>query len=317
MWATGVGMKNHQMSGLEWGLLLLLAGLWGGSFLFNEIALREMAPLSVVVWRVGCGAAVLWLVVLLGGYDVPRDIGVWGGFVVLGALNNALPFFLIVWGQARIDSGLAAILNATTPMFGLVLAHFLTTDERITALRALGLGFGLAGVVVLVGPSALTNASSALFGQLALLGAGVSYALAGIYGKRLTKTPPVVLAAAMLTAATGFAALAGLVADGGIDVPRAPASWAAVFGLAVPGAAVAYVVYYRLLASAGATNLLLVTLLIPFAAVALGVVFLQEVITPAIAAGFALVLAGLAVIDGRAVDVTRRAARRQTVRPRS
>lgn len=298
-------MASHRMSGLEWGLLLLLAGLWGGSFLFNELALRELAPFSVVAWRVGVGAAALWLVIAVGGIKVPTAPSVWLGFAVLGVLNNAIPFFLIVWGQARIDSGLAAILNSTTPLFALVLAHFLTADERITGSRALGLGLGICGVVVLVGPNALTGLTGAWLGQMAMLGAALSYAAAGVFGRRLKETPPVVLAAGMLTAAAVVAVPAALVADGWV-MPRSVEVWGALFGLAVPGGAIAYLIYFRVLASAGATNLLLVTLLIPFAALLLGAVVLGEVVTPEMVGGLVLVLGGLAVIDGRAVVFARR-----------
>ena len=126
-----------------WIQLVFLALLWGGSFTFNELALRELGPITIVAWRVGGGCAALWAVAALLRVHVPFEARIWAGFLVLGVLNNIVPFFLIVWGQARIDSGLAAILNATTPMFGLVLAHFLTTDERINLRRTVGLVFGL------------------------------------------------------------------------------------------------------------------------------------------------------------------------------
>ena len=288
-------------------MLLLLAALWGGSFMFNEIALRELSPLSVVAWRVGAGCAVLWFVIAMLRIAVPTAPEVWLGFAILGALNNAIPFFLIVWGQARIDSGLAAILNATTPMFSLVLAHFLTADERITAQRALGLGLGIGGVAVLVGPEALFGLTAAWLGQIALLGAALSYAAAGVFGRRMGAMSPLVMAAGMLTAATAMGIPAAIVVDGAVGVPRSAGVWLALFGLAVPGAAIAYLIYFRILASAGATNLLLVTLLIPFVALLLGVAFLDEVVTPAIVAGLGLVLGGLVMIDGRATGWVRRA----------
>ena len=173
-------MATRPMTSVEWGLLLVLSLLWGGSFLFNGILVKVWPPLTIVTGRVVLAALALWLIVRLAGVAVPKTREVWLAFLVMGLLNNAIPFLLIVWGQTHIASGLAAILNATTPLFGVVAAHFLTADEKLTANRLAGLVAGLAGVAVMVGPSMLTHAYGALAGEIAVLAAAVSYAFAGL-----------------------------------------------------------------------------------------------------------------------------------------
>ncbi len=293
--------SHPQLGRSGWMLLVLLALLWGGSFAFNELALQQMGPVTIVTWRVAGGCVALWLAAGLLGVRVPLDGRIWAGFFVLGLLNNIVPFFLIVWGQARIDSGLASILNATTPMFSLVLAHLVTADERINTRRVVGLVCGLLGIVVLVGPGVLSEVGVSWLGQAAVLGAGLSYAAAGVFGRRFRGIEPMVLALGMLTASSVIALPIAFVLEEPWTLPSQAIVWLALLGLAVPGAAIAYVLYYRILASAGATNLMLVTLLIPFAAIFLGVTFLGEAVSGAMVVGGALVLAGLAVIDGKLI----------------
>ncbi len=294
--------NNPELGRRGWVLLVLLALLWGGSFAFNEVALGELGPVTIVAWRVAGGCVALWIVAGVLGVRVPLDGRLWAGFLVLGLLNNIVPFFLIVWGQARIDSGLASILNATTPMFSLVLAHIVTADERINTRRVVGLVLGFLGIVVLVGPGVLkSGAGASWLGQGAVLGAGLAYAAAGVFGRRFRGIEPMVLALGMLTASSVIALPLAFVLEEPWNLPSLTSVWVALFGLAVPGAAIAYVLYYQILASAGATNLLLVTLLIPFAAIFLGVTFLGEALSVGMLAGGALVLAGLAVIDGKLI----------------
>ena len=188
------GAGRHQHLGAHetrtWILLLALAALWGGSFFCNELALDGLPPLTVVLGRVGLAALVLMAVVHLGGDRLPRDPGTWGLLLVMGLLNNAVPFGLIVWGQGRIDSGLASILNTTTPLFTVLLAHALTSDEKLTRGKVAGVLLGLAGVAVLIGPAALASVGQDPWGQVAVLAAACSYALAGIHGRRLRHLPP-------------------------------------------------------------------------------------------------------------------------------
>jgi uncharacterized membrane protein len=179
------------MTPKQWGLLSLLAVLWGGAFFFSKVALGELRPFTVVLVRFGVAALAMQLVVRLTGRRMPRSLRIWAGFVVLGALNNFVPFSLIAWGQVHIGSGLASILNATTPLFTAVVAHA-WGQERLSAHRVAGVLLGLVGVAVLIGPGALQHLGAATWGELAIVGAAVSYAFAGTYGRRFRAMPAVV-----------------------------------------------------------------------------------------------------------------------------
>ncbi len=306
-------MHGPSMSARDWLLLVALSVLWGGSFFFSEVALAELGPLTVVLGRVGFAALALIGLTYLTGHRLPSAPGLWGALLVMGALNNLIPFSLIVWGQVTIDSGLAAILNATTPLFAVVLAHVLTRDERMTRGRAAGVLLGLAGVAVLVGPAALGRFGAAGLAQLAVLGAAFSYACAGIYGRRFKELPPLVAATGMVTCSAVLTLPLALVVERPWEASPGALTWAAVLGLALLSTALAYVIYFRILASAGATNLLLVTFLIPVSALALGVAVLGERPDTSALAGLALIFAGLAAVDGR---LLRSRPRRARPRPR-
>jgi drug/metabolite transporter (DMT)-like permease len=184
---NGIG---RTMGPLEWALLIALSVLWGGTFVFAEVALDEVRPLTLVLARVGIAAAALWLAVYASGQRMPRSVALWGAFFVMGALNNLIPFSLIFWGQTRITGGLAAILNATTPLFTVVLAHCLTSDEKLTPNRLGGVLLGVAGAIVLIGPAVLRELGLQLLAQIAVLGAALSYALAGIFARRFRTSRP-------------------------------------------------------------------------------------------------------------------------------
>lgn len=292
-------MTGGSMNAKEWGLLLLLAGLWSGSFFFAEIMLRELDPYSVVLGRVGPAAVALLLLVVLSGQRMPRDLGSWGLFLGMGLLNNAIPFGLIFWGQQSIDSGLAAILNATTPFFAVILAHLLTQDERLTVNRMLGVLCGIAGVAVLVGPDALHSLGDETLGQFAVLGAALSYALASLFGRRLRRFPVTVAATGMVTCSAILALPVALIFGAPFAALPGAATWSALLGLSLLSTAAAYLVYFRILATAGSTNLMLVTLLLPVGALTLGIVFLGESFGWGDFGGLALILLGLGAVDGR------------------
>ncbi len=173
-----------QMGTREWLLIVALSVVWGGSFFFVEVALTALPPFTVVLCRVGLAAFALLIVIRVTGQHLPSDLGLWLAFLVMGALNNAIPFSLIVWGQVHIDSGLASILNATTPLFTVLLAHAATADEKMTSNRMTGVLLGLAGVVVLIGSEVLDEMGAAGLAQIAILGAAVSYACASLYGQQ-------------------------------------------------------------------------------------------------------------------------------------
>ncbi len=299
-------MRSLVMGPTEWALLILLSLLWGGSFFFVELALVELEPFTVVLGRVGFAAAALLGFVALSGHRMPREPAVWGAFLVMGGLNNLIPFSLITWGQVHIDSGLTSILNATTPLFTVVLAHFLTSDERMTPNRLTGVLVGLVGVVILIGPEALSGFGLQAYAQLAILGAALFYGLSGIYGRRLSSLPSPVAAAGMLTGSTVMMVPLAFILEDPLSASPALLTWAAVLGLSLLSTALAYMVYFRILAAAGATNLLLVTFLIPPSALLLGVFVLGEPLSWTALAGMALIFCGLAAVDGRALGLLRR-----------
>ncbi|MYZ47355.1 DMT family transporter [Propylenella binzhouense] len=293
---------NSVMGATEWTMLVTLSILWGGSFFFNGIAVHALPPLTIVACRVALAALALQAVLALLGARRPAGPRVWAAFAAMGVLNNVLPFALIVWGQTQIASGLASILNATTPLFTVVVAHFATPDEKLTTARIAGLAAGFAGVAVMIGPDALVGLGHDLPAQLACLAAALSYACAGVFGRRFGALglTPIGTAAGQITASAAILVPLALVADRPWQLPApGTAVWLALAGLALVSTAFAYILYFRLLATAGATNLLLVTFLVPVSAVALGAAILGERLEPRQFAGMALIGVGLAAIDGR------------------
>lgn len=288
--------------------LVLLGLVWGGSFLAVRVALDEVPVATAVAWRVAPAALALWLWVLARRLPVPRGPRVWGAFLMMGLLNNVLPFGLMAWAQLHIETGLTSILNATTAIFGVLLAALVFRDERLTPRRATGVALGFAGVVAAIGPGALTGFDLRSTAQLAVLAGTLSYALAGLWARaRLAALPPEVAAAGMLTGASLVCVPVALALDGRPDLSLAPATWAAIGYYALVSTALAYLLYYRVLAAAGSGNLLFVTLVIPPVAIALGALVRGEALGPSAFAGLALLAAGLAVLDGRLLRRLRRA----------
>lgn len=293
---------RKSMGAAEWGLLVALSVIWGGSFFFTGVAVRELPPFTIVALRVGLAALALLVLIRALGLAMPRQPRVWAAFLVMGFLNNMVPFCLIVWGQTHIASGLASILNATTPLFGVVVAHLLTKDEKMTGSRLAGTLTGLAGVALMIGPAAFSGLGSNVLAQLAVLGAAFSYSLAGVFGRRFRAwgVSPLVTACGQICASTLLMAPVALVFDRPWELaPPGMATWLAVAGIAFVSTALAYVIFFRILAVAGATNLMLVTFLIPVSAILLGWLFLGERLEPKHFAGMATIVAGLLLIDGR------------------
>ncbi len=288
-----------RMTGRDWGLLILLSLLWGGAFFFSKIAVGAIGPLTTAACRVSLAALVLLAVVRLGGHRMPTGAAALGAFLVMGMLNNAIPFTLIFWGQTHIDSSLAAILNAMTPVFAVLIAHVATRDEALTPAKGLGVAVALGGVILLIGPAALGGLTAAGWGMLAVLAAGVSYACAGIYGRRFKDLPVQVAAAGMLCGSSVLLIPTAVVVERPWVFDPGAVQVAAVVGLALLSTALAYLLYFRILQSAGATNVALVTFLIPVSALALGVLILGERLEPLAFGGMALIFAGLGIIDGR------------------
>ena len=293
---------NRPMTAREWGMLLTLSLVWGGSFFFNEIAVRQLPVFTVVVCRVGLAAVILLAVLRLTGQRLPRSGKVWAAFFGMGMLNNVIPFSLIVAGQQSVASGVASILNAATPLFGVIFAHLLTQDEKLTPLKLAGVIVGFLGVAVMIGPDAISGLGGNLAAQMMILAGAASYAFAGIFGRRFKAmgVSPMATATGQVIASSIILLPLVLVIDRPWTLP-AP-GWdaiAALIGVAAISTAFAYFLYFRILASAGATNLLLVTFLIPISAILLGTAFLSEALLPRQIAGMALIGLGLSLIDGR------------------
>ncbi|MGX0975072.1 drug/metabolite transporter (DMT)-like permease [Roseovarius sp. MBR-51] len=300
---------NRPMTGREWVMLLALATVWGGSFFFNSVALRELPVLTVVLARVALAAILLLALLRLRGERMPRDRRVWAAFLGMGLLNNAIPFTLIVWGQQHITSGAASILNASTPFFGVLLAHLLTQDEQMTRGKLSGVLIGFAGVAVMIGSGALRDLGVHVAAQILCLLAAVSYAVAGIFGRRFRTlgVSPMSTATGQVIASSLILLPLVMVVDQPWTLP-APGWWTigAVIGVAAISTAFAYTLYFRILSTAGATNLLLVTLLVPISAILLGTLFLGEALLARHIWGMALIAAGLCAVDGRPVTHLRR-----------
>lgn len=301
--------NNRPMTVLEWAMLIALAAVWGGSFFFNGVAVRELPVFTVVVSRVVLAALLLLVILRFTGERMPTERSTWFAFFGMGLLNNAIPFSLIVWGQQHLASTVASILNASTPLFTVVFAHLLTRDEKMTANKLLGVVVGFAGVAVMIGLDAIDTLGTDIVPQLMCLAGAVSYAFAGIYGRRFQAmgVTPMTTATGQVIASSILLLPLMLVIDRPwmLDTPSM-AAIGALIGIAAVSTALAYVLYFRILSTAGATNLLLVTFLIPISAIILGVWFLGESLLPRHLAGMALIGVGLAAIDGRPWAAIRR-----------
>ena len=301
-------MTQKSISLRAWAELLLLGGIWGASFLSNAVILRELGFVSVVAFRVTGAALILWAYVLLRRLALPRDPLVWAAFVFSGSLNTALPFALITWGQTHIPSGLASILNCSTAVFGVLVAALVFADERLTRRKLAGIGLGFAGAVTVIGPDAVRGLDLTALAQLALIGAALCYAFGSAFNRaRLSGLAPQVAAAGMLSGSMMVILPLALLRDGLPTMDYAGITWIAIAYLSIVATALAYLLYYRVLAMAGSGNVLLVTLLVAPVAILLGAIFLDEALPIRAYAGFALLAAGLVVIDGRILN-RRRAA---------
>lgn len=298
---------SQTMGAQEWLQLIFLSILWGGSFFFSKVALDELPPFSVVLVRVSIAAVALNLVVRLAGHRMPTSGKMWLLFLGMGLLNNLIPFSLIFWGQTQISSSLASILNATTPVWAVVLAHFFTADEKLTPNRLGGVLFSLLGVVIMIGPDALQGLGGNVLAQLAVVSAALSYAIAGIYGKRFKGIPPLVTATGQITGTTVMMIPIVVLVDKPWLLPFPSVGvWGSLLGLALLSTALAYIIYFRLLSAAGATNLMLVTFLIPVSAILLGTLILGELLAIQHVVGMICIGLGLMFIDGRVLQRLRR-----------
>ena len=287
------------MRARNWGLLLVLALLWGSSFFFYKVLVAALPPITVVLGRLGIAALAMNLWLWAQGQRMPLEVRLWLRFLLLGFLNCSFPFVLIAWGETRIASGMASILSATTPIFMMAVAHWATEDEKLSPGKALGIVFGLMGVVVLVGPTAFQGAS-AVWGQLAVIASSFLYGLGGVYSRRFKDMSPLQAATGQMTGATLLLIPLSLLIDRpwNLAMPHLDV-WAAWLAIALVNTALAYVVYYRMVANVGVTYISLVTFLIPIIALFLGSMFLDESVSWRALAGMAIIALGLAATDER------------------
>ncbi len=302
------GDRNPTMGAVEWILLLILSILWGGSFFFAKLGGNALPPLVVVFLRVAIAATTLVAVLVILGRPLPKGARLWAALTIMGLFNNVVPFALIFWAQTHIPSGLAAIINATTPLFSTVVAQIAGGQERLTPGRVGGVIVGVAGVAAMMAPNLATGRGGDMLAELACVGAAVSYALAGVFGRRyLRGAAPMTTAAGQLMASSVIMLPVVLLAVPGATSLRPDTGViAAVVALALVSTALAYVIYFRILATAGATNILLVTLLIPVSAILLGGVFLGERLEVRHLLGMTAIAIGLGAIDGRPLAFLRR-----------
>ena len=296
-----------RISRTSWLTMALLALIWGGSFLSIRVALEEVGVLTVVGFRVGLAGTALWAFVLLRGLPVPRGWGWIGSCAFLGLFNNILPFCLIVWGQTHIPSGLAGILNASNVIFSVGLAALIFPDERLTARKIVGVTLGVVGVALTIGPSVLTQFDLTSLGQLAILGASLSYAVSSIFSRqKLRDVRPEVVAAGMLTVSSCVMIPAAIWMEGVPSMSYGLRTWGALGYISVLSSAFAYILFYRVLQTAGAGNVSLVTLMIAPVAVVLGALTYGEALPSHAYLGLVLLALGMLYIDGRLPAILRR-----------
>jgi drug/metabolite transporter (DMT)-like permease len=283
----------------DWLLLVFLSLLWGLTYFFAAVALKQVPPITLVLARVTIAALVLIPLIHAFGHRLPASRAAWRPFVMQSLLNNVIPFSLMFYGQLHIASGLAAVLNATTPLFTLLIAR-LFAGEPLTPNKIVGVGLGIAGVAVLIGPAALTADVASLVGMACMLGAALSYGFSALWMRRLRSVPPLVSSGAQLTCSAILLLPLAAATDRFWLLPMPDAAaLGAVLGLALFSTALAYIVFFRISATAGPSNVMLVTLLIPVSATALGVLLLGEALTPQQVVGALVIGSGLVVIDGR------------------
>jgi len=304
------------MNRTDWGILAILALIWGGAFFFIGVAVRHVPPLTYVWLRLAIAALAMWAFLWFKGEKLGLPRRVWGSILLLALLNNAIPFTLFGWSQTHIASGLASILNATTPIWGVLVAHFLTHDERMSPRKIAGVLLGFGGVATMIGPALLSKLGASALPQLACVAAALCYALAAVWARRFRKMglSPISVTTGQLTAGALMMLPVAFIVDKPWTHAFPPLSaWGAIVALALFCTAFGYVLYFRLIDSSGATNALLVTLLVPPVAILLGALFLGESLAAQDFIGLGLIALGLAAIDGRLLSLLHRPSLRQVV----
>ena len=289
-----------MMSSRSWIMLLTLALIWGGTFFLSEILLLEMTPFQIVFHRVSIAALVMYAFMKVRGKHLPKDMKTWGILGVMGLLNNAIPFSSIVFGQQYITGGLASILNSTTAFFGVIVSAIFLADERITLPKFTGVILGIIGVAVIIGIDNLAQLSLTNIGQYLIIVSSISYAFAGVWGRLFVRDIGVEeTATGMLITSTIWMFILCLMVEGLPIEALSMRSLAAILTFAILCTSVAYLLYFAILAEAGASNLMLVTIIIPAFAIILDALFLEELVSALDMLGFGIIALGLLVIGGK------------------
>ncbi len=290
---------QKTLSPTAWLLLAILSLIWGGSFLSIRVALNEIGPLTAVAHRTGWAMVILWGYIIIRRFPIPRDPRIWLAFLVMGILNNVIPFSLMAWAQLHIETGLTAILNASTAIFGVVFAAIFFADEKLSWRKTIGVTTGFIGVATAIGLSYLAHFDLRSIAQLAVIGGTMSYALAGVWGrKNLGSLSPQVAAASMVTGSSLVTIPTAWIVEGPISLNLLPATWMAIGYYAIVATALAYLLFYRILNIAGSGNTMIVTLLVAPVAIILGAVTLGEALPLNAYIGFAILALGLLILSG-------------------
>ncbi len=294
-----------QATAKDWLLIILLSAIWGGSFLFGRILMIEWPPFTVVFLRVFLAAIALWAFLMMTSRKFPKDLGLLKAILIMGILNNVIPFSLILIGQREIGSGLASVVNAMTPIWTLIIANFFTTDEKFSANKIAGIIFGFLGVAVLIGTDLIQGLTASAWAQGAVLGATIAYGFAGDWGKRFKEYDPITISTGQLTVSSFvMLPLIFLLEDPfSLSMPDMEMI-ISMLGLSILCTAYAYVLFFKILNNAGATNVSLVTFLVPISAIILGILWLGETLTTSNIVGMILIIIGLALVDGLILKVT-------------
>ena len=297
---------NIQPSAKDWLLIALLAFIWGGSFLFGRILMIEWPPFTVVFLRVFIAALTLWVFVLMTARKFPMERSILSAVLIMGILNNVIPFSLILIGQQEIGSGLAAVVNAMTPIWTLIIANQFTSDEKFSTNKILGICFGFMGVATLIGADFMQGLTASAWAQGAVLGATISYGFAGVWGKRFKGQDPIIISTGQLTASSLVMLPLIFLIEDPFSIPAPDLEMiVALLGLAIVCTAFAYVLFFKILSNVGATNVSLVTFLVPISAILLGIFWLGETLTLSNIIGMILIITGLSLVDGRILKMTR------------
>jgi drug/metabolite transporter (DMT)-like permease len=285
----------------HWLIFILLGAVWSSSFMWIKVALQEIGPLTLVAFRASFGLLFGIVVILIQRVRWPRSLKTWSALLLLGLTNVAIPFFLISWGEQSIDSGVASILDATVPLFTIVLAHFLLKDDKMSIPKVLGLLVGFGGVVVLMSAEG-TASTSSLAGQAAVILASAFYAVSSILARKVTEDVPGILRSAVpLVSASTVMWVSTLIVESPVKIPSLGLTWTALLFLGVVGSGLAFVMAYYLIHEIGPTRTTMVTYLFPLGGVLLGVAVLHEPLTWQLIAGAALIITSLAVVNWKPV----------------